>query len=289
MMNLTDIRTVKSLLSKYGFHFLKGLGQNFLIDETVCPKIAKLGGATSGHGILEIGPGIGTLTQQLALHADKVAAIELDKRLFPMLEETVGEFKNLHIIHGDILQQNISQILEQEFPDIPVSVCANLPYYITTPILMHLLESGANVDAITVMVQKEVADKLQAKVGTREAGAITIAINYYGTVEQLFSVPRTSFMPEPNVDSAVIQIQVKRRYTEMIKDERHFFSMVKCGFSQRRKMISNSLAATMGYDKEMLEQLVLDLDLPWKVRIEQLTMDQLIELSNRLCMYHSKE
>lgn len=157
MKNLTDIRYVKSLLSRHGFHFSKKLGQNFLIDPSVCPQIAEMGNAKAGQGILEIGPGIGTLTQQLAMRAERVTAVELDSRLFPILEETVGEFQNLHILSGDILKFSVPELLEQEFPGMPVSVCANLPYYITTPILMHLLESGADIETITVMVQKEVA------------------------------------------------------------------------------------------------------------------------------------
>ncbi len=282
MMNLTDIQTVKALLTKYGFQFSKGLGQNFLIDDTVCPRITEYGNARPGNGILEIGPGIGTLTQELALHAEKVTAIELDKRLFPILEETVGSFDNLHILSGDILHQDIPKLREQEFPGLPVSVCANLPYYITTPILMHLLESDANLETITIMVQKEVAEKLRASVGTREAGAITVAVNYYGTVELLFPVSRECFMPQPNVDSAVIQIQVKKRFETELYDKKLFFSMIKNGFSQRRKMMVNGLSATMGYEKETLENLISDMGLPRKVRIEQLKMEQLVTLCNRL-------
>ena len=166
MINLTDMKTVRSILGRHGFHFSKKLGQNFLIDPSVCPRIAEEGNAAAGYGVLEIGPGIGTLTQQLALRAEKVTSVELDQRLLPILEETVGEFENLHILHGDILQFDVPQLLEQEFAGLHVAVCANLPYYITTPILMHLQESGANIDSITVMVQKEVAEKLQAPVGT---------------------------------------------------------------------------------------------------------------------------
>ncbi len=283
MMNLTDIRTVKSVLMRYGFHFSKKLGQNFLVDPTVCPRIAEMGGARPGHAILEIGPGIGTLTQQLALRAERVTAVELDKRLFPILEETVGEFENLHILHGDILEQSIPELLEQEFGDMSISVCANLPYYITTPILMHLLESGVDFESITVMVQKEVAEKLQAKVGTRQAGAITVAVQYYGTVELLFSVPSRSFLPPPNVESAVIQIRVGRRYAQQTKDPKHFFRMVRNGFSQRRKMLVNVISTTMGYSKEMLISALHELELSEKVRIEQLSMEQLVGLSNLLC------
>lgn len=286
MKNLTDIRYVKSLLSRHGFHFSKKLGQNFLIDPAVCPQIAEMGNAKAGQGILEIGPGIGTLTQQLAMRAERVTAVELDSRLFPILEETVGEFQNLHILSGDILKFSVPELLEQEFPGMPVSVCANLPYYITTPILMHLLESGANIETITVMVQKEVAEKLQAPVGSREAGAITVAVNFYGSVELLFSVQRDSFLPPPNVDSAVIQIRLNRRYDALLSDRAHFFSMVKNGFSQRRKTLVNVLSSTMHYEKSMLTQILAEMQLPETVRIEKLTMEQLITLSNHLAKIH---
>lgn len=282
MMNLTDMQAVKRLLSKHGFHFSKKLGQNFLIDPSVCPRIAEYGNASADYGVLEIGPGIGTLTQQLAANAKCVTAVELDTRLFPILEETVGEFDNLHLIHGDILNYDIPQLLEQEFSGLPVAVCANLPYYITTPILMHLLESGANIDTITVMVQKEVAEKLQAPVGSRASGAITVAVNYYGSVEMLFPVPASSFLPPPKVDSAVIQIRVEQKYTEETKHPKHFFSMVKNGFSQRRKTLVNALTSTMGYDKAMLIQILQDLSLSETIRMEKLDMHQLIALSNRL-------
>jgi len=163
-----------------------------------------------------------------------------------------------------------------------VAVCANLPYYITTPILMHLLESGANIDSITVMVQKEVAEKLQAPVGTRNSGAITAAVNYYGTVEMLFTVPRDSFLPPPNVDSAVIRIDVQKRYADQTRDPQHFFSMLKHGFSQRRKTLVNALSATMHYEKTVLLEVLHAMELPETVRMENLTMEQLVELSNRL-------
>lgn len=282
MINLTDMKTVRSILSRHGFHFSKKPGQNFLVDPSVCPRIAEEGNAAPGFGVLEIGPGIGTLTQQLALRAEKVTSVELDQRLLPILEETVGEFDNLHILHGDILQFDVPQLLEQEFPGMHVAVCANLPYYITTPILMHLLESGAPIDSITVMVQKEVAEKLQAPVGTRNSGAITAAVNYYGTVEMLFTVPRDSFLPPPNVDSAVIRIDVQKRYAADTKHPKHFFAMLKNGFSQRRKTLVNSLSATMHYEKPVLLDALRELGLSETVRMENLTMEQLVALSNCL-------
>lgn len=276
--SLTNIRYVRSLLDRHGFHFSKKLGQNFLINPEICPRIAEMGHATAGHGILEIGTGIGTLTKELAKRAEKVTAVEVDKRLFPILEETVGQYPNLHIIHQDILKCDIPTLLEEEFGDLPVSVCANLPYYITAPILMHLLESRAKLETITVMVQKEVAEKLTAPVGTREAGAITVAVQYYGTVKQLFSVSRGSFLPPPNVDSAVIQIQLGTSYAEQVADEKHFFRMVRSGFSQRRKTLVNALSATMGYDKAAIIRALQMCQLPETIRMESMTMEQLLLL-----------
>lgn len=277
-VSLTNIRYVRSLLERHGFHFSKKLGQNFLINPEICPRIAEMGNAAVGHGILEIGTGIGTLTKELAKRAEKVTAVEVDQRLFPILEETVGQYSNLHIIHQDILKCDISALLEAEFGDLPVSVCANLPYYITAPILMHLLESHAKLETITVMVQKEVAEKLTAPVGTREAGAITVAVQYYGTVKQLFSVSRGSFLPPPNVDSAVIQIQLGTPYAEQVVNEKHFFRMVRSGFSQRRKTLVNALSATMGYEKNSILRALQICQLPETVRMESLTMEQLLLL-----------
>lgn len=276
--SLTNIRYVRSLLERHGFHFSKKLGQNFLINPEICPRIAEMGNAAVGHGILEIGTGIGTLTKELAKRAEKVTAVEVDQRLFPILKETVGQYSNLHIIHQDILKCDIFALLEAEFGDLPVSVCANLPYYITAPILMHLLESHAKLETITVMVQKEVAEKLTAPVGTREAGAITVAVQYYGTVKQLFSVSRGSFLPPPNVDSAVIQIQLGTPYAEQVVNEKHFFRMVRSGFSQRRKTLVNALSATMGYEKNSILRALQICQLPETVRMESLTMEQLLLL-----------
>lgn len=282
MENLTNIQTVKTIMEKHGFHFSKKLGQNFIINPSVCPKIAEMGNAAPGYGILEIGTGVGVLTHELAKRAEKVCAVEVDGRLLPILEETVGEHKNLHIIHSDILECDLNKLFEEEFAGLKVAVCANLPYYITTPILMYLLESNADIDTITVMVQKEVADKLEAKVGTREAGAITVALNYYGTVEKLFSVSRGSFMPAPNVDSAVIQIRTGRQWREKVNDPKHFFRMVRAGFQQRRKTLVNALSGIMGYNKAELTEILKNIGLSETVRIEALSMEELCKLSNSL-------
>lgn len=282
MENLTNINVVKEIMERHGFHFSKKLGQNFLINPSVCPKIAEMGNASPGYGVLEIGTGVGVLTHELAKRAEKVCAVEVDERLLPILKETVGEHKNLHIIHGDILKCDIKKLIEEELGGLKIAVCANLPYYITTPILMYLLESGADIETITVMVQKEVADKLEAKVGTRDAGAITVAVNFYGTVEKLFSVSRGSFMPAPNVDSAVIQIKTGGKWREAVNDQKHFFKMVRAGFQQRRKTLVNSLSGIMGYNKAELSDILKNLGISENVRIEALSMEELCTLSNAL-------
>lgn len=281
-MKLTNIGTVKDILSRYGFSFSKGLGQNFIINPDICPKIAENGNAREGYGVLEIGTGIGVLTAELARRADKVAAVEIDTRLLPVLAETLAEFDNIKIINEDVMKCDLHRIISEEFHGLRAAVCANLPYYITSPVIMLLLESRLPVDSITVMVQKEAAQRLCAKVGSREAGAITVGVNYYGTVRCLFNVSRGSFMPAPNVDSAVIRIDVdqSRRLSE--EDEKFFFSIVKCGFSQRRKTLANALSSQLGIEKEKVYDALRGTGFPETARIEQLDMEQLISFSQTL-------
>ncbi|MDE6019387.1 MAG: 16S rRNA (adenine(1518)-N(6)/adenine(1519)-N(6))-dimethyltransferase RsmA [Ruminococcus sp.] len=282
MDNLTNIHLVKEIMERHGFHFSKKLGQNFIINPSICPKIAEMGNAMPGYGVLEIGTGVGVLTHELAKRAERVCAVEVDERLLPILAETVGEHKNLNIIHSDILKCDLNELLNREFGGLKRAVCANLPYYITTPILMYLLESNADIDTITVMVQKEVADKLEAKVGTREAGAITVAVNFYGTVEKLFSVSRGSFIPAPNVDSAVIQIRICEEWREKVNDKNQFFKIVRTGFQQRRKTLINALSGIMGYNKRDLSELFRTFGISETIRIEALSMEELCKLSNAL-------
>lgn len=281
-MNLTNMQTVRTLLEQHGFHFSKKLGQNFLINPSVCPRIAEMGFAAPGYGVLEIGTGVGTLTQELAKRAEKVVAVEIDQRLIPIVKETVGDYSNLTVLNQDILKCDFNQLIQTYFSGLNVVVCANLPYYITAPILMYLLESNAPIQAITVMVQREVADKLTAAVGTREASALTVAVQYYGAVKRLFSVSRGSFLPAPNVDSAVIQIQLDPSNYEKVFDHEKFFSIVKSGFSQRRKTMVNALSSGLFIPKEQIIQCLESLNIQSSVRIEQLTMEQLIAFSNHL-------
>ncbi len=278
-MELTNIATVREILSRHGFSFSKGLGQNFIINPGICPEIAENGNAQSGWGILEIGTGIGVLTKELALRADKVSAVEIDTRLLPVLEETLAGFDNIKIYNEDVMKADLRGIIERDFAGLRAAVCANLPYYITSPVLMLLLESRLPIESITVMVQKEAAQRLCAKVGTRDAGAITVGVNYYGTARQLFGVSRGSFMPAPNVDSAVIRIDINKEPRLAPDEEEFFFRVVKAGFSQRRKTVANALSSLLGADKEKVYQVLRELGLPETSRIEALDMQQLTELS----------
>ena len=279
MNNLSDISVIKSVLSRHGFTFSKALGQNFIINPGVCPRIAEEGGAGEGVGVLEVGAGIGVLTAELAKRASKVVCVELDTRLLPVLDETLGEFDNVKIINGDILKVDLHRILEDEFGNMPVVVCANLPYYITSPVIMRLLESRLRIDSVTVMVQKEAAVRLCADVGSRDSGAVTVAVNYYAEAQKLFDVSRGSFMPSPNVDSAVIRLDILKNPPIEVSDEKFFFSMVKAAFSQRRKTASNGISAGMGISKPTVIEAIEAADLSPTVRAEALTMEQL----GRLC------
>lgn len=281
-MNLTNIGTVREILGRHGFNFSKGLGQNFIINPDICPKIAENGNARSGYGILEIGTGIGVLTKELAMRADRVSAVEIDKRLMPVLDETLADFDNIKIYNEDVMKADLHKIISEDFNGLKTAVCANLPYYITSPVIMLLLESHLPVESITVMVQKEAAQRLCAEVGTRESGAITVGVNYYGTARYLFNVSRGSFMPSPNVDSAVIRIDTDKKYNLNTEQEEFFFKIVKSGFSQRRKTLANALSALMGIEKEKVYSVLKSIDASESVRIESLTMEQLTALAVKL-------
>ena len=242
MIDVCDIQVMKPLLTQHGFHFSKAKGQNFLIQRWVPENIALDAGVDHTAGVLEIGPGIGPLTQQLCLRANKVCAVELDKRLAPILEQTVGEFDNLEIIWDDVLNQNIPQLVAKKFPGLRPMACANLPYYITSPILTALLEADC-FESVTVMVQKEVAQRIAAKPGTEDYSAFTVFCQYYAEPNQLFDVPAHCFLPQPKVTSAVIQLQVRKERDWDILDEKIFFRTVRASFAMRRKKLSNGLSA----------------------------------------------
>ena len=279
MKRLSDISTIKEILSKHGFTFSKSLGQNFLINPSVCPRMAEYAGAGAGVGVIEIGPGIGVLTNELCQLADKVVAVELDKRLLPVLDETLAEYDNVKIVNADVLELDLKQLIEEEFAGMEVVVCANLPYYITSPVIMKLLEERLPVKAITVMVQKEAAQRICAKVGSRESGAVTVAVHYYAEPELLFSVSAGSFMPAPKVDSAVIRLNV-RREPPVKADKKAFFAVVKAAFGQRRKVISNSLSAGLGVGKEEIRALLDRAGVPQNARAEALSMEDFAAIAN---------
>lgn len=282
MKDLCNITEVRSLLEKHGFRFSKALGQNFIINPSVCPRMVQESGIDGTCGVLEIGPGIGVLTQQLALRAKKVVAIELDDRLPALLAETLADFDNVEIVSGDVLKLDLAKLIEEKFAGMPVYVCANLPYYITSPVIMALLESRLPVEAITVMVQKEAAQRMCAPVGSRDSGAVTVAVNYYAEAERLFDVSAGSFMPAPKVDSCVMRLTVREKPPVSVKDEAKFFKMVRAAFGQRRKTASNSISSGMGIPKEQVINAIAACGFEPDVRAESLTMDRLALLSDKL-------
>ena len=279
MENLYNISVIRDVLSRHGFSFSKGLGQNFLINPTVCPRMAEMGNAKPGWGIIEIGAGVGVLTAELARRADKVVCIEIDSRLLPVLDETLAEFDNIKIVNEDVLKVDLHKLIEQEFAGMPVAVCANLPYYITSPIIMNLLEAHLPIASLTVMVQKEAAARLCAEPGSREVGAVSIAVRYYSDPKILFQVSRGSFLPAPDVDSTVIRLDVRDHPPVEVGSEEQFFKVVRAAFSQRRKTLPNTLSAGLGIPKAQAIEMLEKAGIPTNLRAEQLTLDQFALLS----------
>lgn len=282
MKELWDIKNIREILERHRFNFAKSLGQNFLVNKNVCPAMAQEAVENSDVSVIEVGPGIGILTQELALRAKKVLAVEIDTRLLPVLEETLAEFDNVEILNADILKLDIPSLIEEKFSGEDVVVCANLPYYITSPVIMHFLESKSSIKSLTVMVQKEAADRLCADVGSREAGAVSVAVNFYAEAQKLFNVSKGSFYPQPKVDSAVIKLTVRQEPPVEIKDEKMFFQTVKAAFSQRRKTAANGISSGLNMDKNDVIAAIEDTGLDPNVRAEKLTMEQLAKLADCL-------
>jgi len=282
MERLSDIGEIKRILGSHGFTFSKAMGQNFLVNPSVCPKMAQLCGADKDKGVIEIGPGIGVLTNELCKVAKKVVAIELDSRLLPVLDETLAEHDNVKVINADVMKVDLQKLIEEEFSGMEVVVCANLPYYITSPIIMKLLEDKLPIKALTVMVQKEAADRLCAVVGSRESGAVTVAVNYYSSAQKLFGVSRGSFMPAPNVDSAVIRLDISEKPRIDVSDEKLFFKMVKSAFAQRRKTISNSITSGLSISKDDFKIACENAGVSPQARAEALALEELGKLSNAI-------
>ena len=282
MENLSNISVIRDVLSRHGFSFSKGLGQNFLINPTVCPRMAEMGNAQPGWGMIEIGAGVGVLTAELASRADKVVCIEIDSRLLPILDETLAEFDNIKIVNQDVLKVDLHQLIAEEFPNMPVAVCANLPYYITSPIIMNLLESRLPISSLTVMVQKEAAQRICALPGSREVGAVSIAVRYYCEPQVLFQVSRGSFMPAPDVDSTVIRLDIRKEPAVQVEKEENFFRVVKAAFSQRRKTLANTLSSGLGISKAQATELLNRAGVASNLRAEQLSMQQFADIAHAL-------
>ena len=282
MYDLTNIETIKRLLSGRDFSFSKALGQNFLIDPDVCPEMARQSGIGEESGVLEIGPGVGVLTVELAKRAKKVAAAEVDARLLPVLAKTLADCPNTAVLNTDIMKTDLPELCREQFSDCAdVSVCANLPYYITSPVIMLLLECGVKFRTITLMVQKEAAERICAPVGGKNCGALTAAVHYCAGTEYLFDVGRESFLPPPSVDSAVIRLTPRETPPVEVADEKTFFRVIKSAFAQRRKTAANSLAAGMGKSKAEVIDILTGLGIPENARAETFTLETFAAIAGK--------
>ena len=281
-MDLCNINQIKALLARHGFRFSKSMGQNFLVADWVPQDIAAVSGAGAGTGVLEVGPGIGPLTRQLAGRADRVVSVELDRSLLPILAETLRDCPNAEVVPGDILKTDIPALAREKFQGLTPIACANLPYNITTPAITALIEAGCFA-SITVMIQREVAKRICAAPGTADYGAFSVYCQYYTAPELLFEVPPDCFIPAPKVTSAVVRL-VPRPAPAEVDDPDHFFRVVRAAFALRRKTLLNSLSASLGgqYTKETLSQAIAACSLPADVRGERLSIPQFAQLSRRL-------
>lgn len=286
MKNLASPKVIKEIIEQYQFRFSKSLGQNFLIDGNVVRKIVDLAEINQEDNIIEIGPGIGTLTQILCERAKKVVAVEIDRKLIPILHDNLKEYDNFKIFHGDILKINIEKLIKEEFNGKSVKVVANLPYYVTTPIVISLLEQKHNIHSITIMIQKEVAQRMNASPGTKDYGALTVAVKYYSSPKIGFTVAHQCFMPQPKVDSAVLRLDILDSPTVDIKNEKIFFDLVRAAFSQRRKTLINSLvnSGSFNLNKESAKELLIKIGLSENQRGETLTISQFAELANAISL-----
>lgn len=272
------------IIKKYGFAFQKKFGQNFLIDANVVEKIVREAGVTKDDFVLEIGPGIGTMTQILCENAREVAAVEIDTKLIPILQDTLSAYDNVTVINEDVLKVDIKKLAIEKNNGKPIKVVANLPYYITTPIIMGLFESGVPLDSITIMVQKEVADRMQVGPGTKDYGALSLAVQFYAAPQIILTVPASCFMPRPNVDSAVIQLKRHAQIPVCVDNEKLMFRIIRASFNQRRKTLANGLnnSTELHFSKELIQQAIEEMNLPAGIRGEALTLQQFAELANTL-------
>lgn len=274
-MNLSDSYTVRKILNKFGFQFSKLLGQNFIVDADVCPEMALRCCDDQDSAIIEVGPGIGVLTVELAKRFKKVVSVEIDERLIPVLKYTTSEFANLKILNSDILKIDLQKLIQNEFSGFKkINVCANLPYYITSDIIMYILENDKiNIDSLTLMLQKEAAERICAKPGTRNSGAISLAVRYYGEPKILFEVNRECFMPVPNVDSCVIRIDLSKSASKKVENKNNFFKVVKGAYSQRRKNLLNALSSYFSVDKSFVKMCLDKASVNSSFRAEQVDFE----------------
>ena len=272
----------KEIINKYSFAFQKKFGQNFLIDSNVLESIIRGAEITKDDFVLEIGPGIGTMTQYICEAARQVVAVEIDKMLIPILEDTLSEYDNVEVINQDVLKVDIKSLAEEKNNGKPIKVVANLPYYITTPIIMGLFESGVPIDSITIMVQKEVADRMQTGPGSKDYGALSLAVQYYATAKVILNVSATCFMPRPNVDSAVIKLTSHKVPTVNVADEKLMFKIIRASFNQRRKTLVNGLknSPELSFSKEQIVKAIEKIGKPETIRGEALTLEEFAELAN---------
>lgn len=287
MADLGNPQNTIAVLQKYQFNFQKKFGQNFLIDTHVLDKIIAAADITKEDFVLEIGPGIGTMTQYLCENAREVTAVEIDKKLIPILEDTLGSYDNVTVINEDILKVDIGKLAEEKNGGKPIKVVANLPYYITTPIIMGLFESHVLIDSITVMVQKEVADRMQVGPGTKDYGALSLAVQYYAKPEIVANVPPNCFMPRPKVGSAVIRLTRHEKTPVEVEDEKLMFRIIRASFNQRRKTLVNGLnnAPDIPVSKENIAKAIQELGVSESIRGEALTLEQFAKLSNLMGKY----
>ncbi|WP_349409057.1 16S rRNA (adenine(1518)-N(6)/adenine(1519)-N(6))-dimethyltransferase RsmA [Pseudalkalibacillus sp. SCS-8] len=283
-----DISTpqyTRSIIDKHKFTFKKSLGQNFLIDRNILDKIVSTAGITSETGVIEIGPGIGSLTEQLAKHAKKVTAFEIDLRLIPILKDTLSPYPHVNVIHQDVLEADLHDMIKNDYSEIEdIMVVANLPYYVTTPIIMKLLTEQLPIRGIVVMIQKEVADRMAAKPGNKNYGSLSIAVQYYAEAKSEVKVPKTVFVPQPNVDSSVISLTLRKQPPVEVTDEAFFFEVVRASFAQRRKTLLNNLQNNLlsKDQKPLIEEILQELDIDGRRRGESLTIGEFAKLSNGL-------
>ena len=280
MDRLSSHSATKSVVEKHGFRFSKSLGQNFLIDDNVIDKILQGARLSEGDKIIEVGPGIGTLTREMGKVADQVVAIEIDRALIPILTETLDEYKNIEVINKDILKVDVKELVDEKLGGGPVKLVANLPYYITTPIVMKFLEEDIPVTDIVVMVQKEVADRMNAVPSTKDYGALSVAVQYYCDTEIVAKAPRHMFIPQPNVDSTVIGLHVREERKYKVDSEEIFFKTVKAAFGQRRKTLLNALSLLGFFNKEEIKVILQEANIDEKRRGETLSIEEFATLSN---------